>query len=267
MISGEVSPAETATIFNMHLTQFLESKPNLLHEVKPFYKHKPESMRDINDAEKLKTSLDKKAKQKGATEEDKSLACQALRHYNYLLQEESKKGESKDIKEQEKAYTKNFFKFAKETTNGTHGKPGVTPSYSKNLDWFPEVKPPTIEYNLEPYTAKDISDTLKTKSQDSAPGEDKILYGYLTKLPNTHKSLADIFARIRDTSEAPEIWAKSKIILIPKGSETNTELPSDFRMIALTSNVGKLFHTLESSRTMNYMIMNEYLNPKAQKLG
>ena len=36
-------------------------------------------------------------------------------------------------------------------------------------------------------------------------------------------------------------------------------------MIALTSNVGKLFHTLESSRAMNYMIMNGYLDPKAQK--
>ena len=33
----------------------------------------------------------------------------------------------------------------------------------------------------------------------------------------------------------------------------------------MTSNVGKLFHTLESSRTMNYMIMNGYLDPRAQK--
>ena len=110
-----------------------------------------------------------------------------------------------------------------------------------------------------------MSEALKNKCQDSAPGEDKILYGYLTKLPNTHKLLAEIFTQIRDTSEAPDIWAKSKIILIPKGGETNTEHPPDFRMIALTSNVGKLFHTLESSRTMNYMIMNGYLDARAQK--
>ena len=36
-------------------------------------------------------------------------------------------------------------------------------------------------------------------------------------------------------------------------------------MIALTANVGKLFHTLESSRTMSYMISNKYLDPSAQK--
>ena len=37
------------------------------------------------------------------------------------------------------------------------------------------------------------------------------------------------------------------------------------QLIALTSNVGNIFHTLESSRTMSYMIMNEYLDPKAQE--
>ena len=75
--SGEISPAEAASLFNRYLTEFLESKPNLLHEVKTFYKHKPESMKDISDAKKLKTSLNKKAKQKDATEEDKALACLA----------------------------------------------------------------------------------------------------------------------------------------------------------------------------------------------
>ena len=102
---------------------------------------------------------------------------------------------------------------------------------TSNLDWSPKVEPPTVHYNLEPYAAKDMSEALKNKCQDSAPGKDKILYGYLTKLPNTHKLLAEIFTQIRDTSEAPDIWAKRKIILIPKGGETNTEHPPDFRMI------------------------------------
>ena len=164
-------------------------------------------MSDIKDARKLKISLDKKAKQKGATKEDKALACQALRHYNFLLKEETKISESKDIKEQEKAISRDFLKFAKDVTKGTYGKPGVSPLYSKstanafykekysqkthidttNLEWFPKVNPPTTQYNLEPFTEKDISEALKNKTQDSAPGEDKILYGYLTKLPTTHK--------------------------------------------------------------------------------
>ena len=89
-------------------------------------------MRDISDARKPKTALDKKARQKDETEKDRTLACQALRHYNFLLKEEREKSESKEIKEQEKAYTKNFFKFAKETTNGTYGRPTVSPSYTRD---------------------------------------------------------------------------------------------------------------------------------------
>jgi hypothetical protein len=36
-------------------------------------------------------------------------------------------------------------------------------------------------------------------------------------------------------------------------------------MISLTANVGKLYHTLESSRTIQFMITNKYLDPSAQK--
>ena len=41
--------------------------------------------------------------------------------------------------------------------------------------------------------------------------------------------------------------------------------PSSFRMISLTANIGKLYHTLESTRTLNFMINNKYLDPSAQK--
>ena len=74
-----------------------------------------------------------------------------------------------------------------------------------------------------------------------------------------------MFTQIRNSSEAPEIWASSKIILIQKNDETNTDEPSDFRMIALTANVAKLYHSLESSRTISFMITNGYLDPSAQK--
>ena len=36
-------------------------------------------------------------------------------------------------------------------------------------------------------------------------------------------------------------------------------------MIALTSNIAKLYHTIEAQRTLNFMIANNYLDPTAQK--
>ena len=126
---------------------------------------------------------------------------------------------------------------------------------------------PSKPYNLEPYSAEDVAEALKSKNQNSSPGDDQILYGYLTKLPKIHNLLATIFTRIRDTGVAPEAWGLSNIILIPKGEreKVNTENPADFRMIALTTNVAKLYHTMESSRTISFMTMNNYLDTTAQK--
>ena len=285
LTNNEIKPDEAATMFNNMLTKFLETKPTLVKEVKSFYKHKPTSMKKLEDAKKLKILLEKKARQKDATDEDKSLACQALRHYDYLLKEQKTTDEAKEKIKQEKDFRTNFYKFAKDVTNGTYGQPPVEPTFSceeannfyKNrystevtikyneLNWFPEVPTPHTPYDLSPYSSKDVKEALRKKNPDSAPGDDQILYGYLEKLPQTHEFLATLFTQIRDSSQAPDIWAISKIILIPKSDNTDTDEPTDFRMIALTANVAKLYHSLESSRTISFMIMNNYLDPSAQK--
>ena len=43
------------------------------------------------------------------------------------------------------------------------------------------------------------------------------------------------------------------------------EALTNFRMIALTSNIAKLYHTIEAQRTLDFMISNQYLDPTAQK--
>jgi hypothetical protein len=167
------------------------------------------------------------------------LACQALRHFNFLQVEESRKSEAGEIKKQEKAYKDDFHKFAKAITKGTYGKPTVRPTFSceeankfysdkysthttvdpNELLWFPEVSLPTVPYDLSPYTPEDIYSALRNKTPDSAPGDDEILYGFLVKMPSTHRFLSTVFTGIRDTSMAPEIWGSSKIILLEKGED------------------------------------------------
>ena len=194
------------------------------------------------------------------------------------------KTEARDIKYQEKEYKTPFFKFAKAITNGTLGKDLISPTFSRDsansfykttystpvtvkesdLTWFPEVATHTVPYDLTPYTAGMIKEALNKNCGTSAPGDDTILYDYLKHMPGTHALLAELFTSIWDTAEAPDSWASSKITLIPKTDEDPSD-PTHFRMISLTSNVGKLYHTLESSRTISYMIMNKYLDPSAQK--
>ena len=130
LTNKEVTPAEAAIMFTNKLSEFLESKPDIIKEVNKFYKHKPKSTKDLDDARKLKNSLLKEAKKKGATEEDKSTACGALRQYDHILKEHKESLKAIEIRKQEKEYRNNFHRFAKEITNGTFNQPKVNPSYS-----------------------------------------------------------------------------------------------------------------------------------------
>ena len=165
-------------------------------------------------------------------------------------------------REEDKSYRKNFWKTAKDVTNGTFGDPESTPTFDKamadqfykeqyekpvtidfdKLKWFPSVEAPSIPYDLSPYTPKDIRSALSKKNSNSAPGYDEIVYEYLQKLPYLHKALATSFTRIRDNGVAPDSWGKSKIVLIKKDKEASNEEPTNFRMISLTLNIGKLYH-------------------------
>ena len=131
--------------------------------------------------------------------------------------------------------------------------------------WFPKVDIPTNPYNLKPYTPKDKKRALLKKDQNSAPGVDGIVYEFLTKMSYLHQALATAFTKIRDSGEAPENWATSQTILIKKALDDSNDDPVNFRMIALTLNIGKLYHTLEAERSMQFMLENKYLDPQVQK--
>ena len=73
-------------------------------------------------------------------------------------------------------------------------------------------------------------------------------------MPFLHKVLATAFTRIRDDGIAPDSWKSSNIILIKKDEDGPSDDPTNFRMIALTLNIGKLYNTLEAARTMQFML-------------
>ena len=159
-------------------------------------------------------------------------------------------------------------------TNGTFGKTPSEPTFDKTtadtfhksryekptlidpteLTWFPKVDEPTVPYNLKPYNEKDIQAVLKKKDKNLAPGEDNIVYEYLQRMPYLQEVLATTFTRIRDKGVAPNRWGVSKVILIKKDEETPNDEPTNFRMISLSLNIGKLYHTLEAQRTIDFMV-------------
>ena len=283
--NGEMEAEKYVEELNKDLANFLLTKEEFKSEVKHYFKHKPPKSNHLEEMKDKKKELNKKAKQSDATPEQRSEANQAVRMYNYIKKIEKQKESVRQAKKEEKEYKKNFWKTAKNVANGTFGKEEQAPTFSKttadtyyknkyekevlidpkNLKWFPKVDMPKVPYNLAPYKPKDIMKALSKKDKNSSPGDDGIVYEYLMKLPYIHKVLATAFTRIRDTGEAPNSWAKSNIILLKKDENDLDDDPTKFRMIALTLNIGKLYHTLEAQRTINFMVANKYLNPTAQK--
>ena len=99
-----------------------------------------------------------------------------------MLKVHKEKKEASLVREQDKGYRKDFWKTAKDVTNGTFES---SPTYNKatadkfykdqyehpvnidleKLDWFPSVEPPTVPYNLSAFQKhKSCTKVRKTKT-------------------------------------------------------------------------------------------------------
>ena len=64
----------------------------------------------------------------------------------------------------------------------------------------------------------------------------------------------------------PSHWRRGVIRLIPKAAASaDPQLPSNFRPIALTSCIGKLYTSLLKNRWLQFMTANNFLDTSAQK--
>ena len=64
MTKNNIEPDEAGEKFSNLLTTFLSTKPNLVREVKTFYKHKPAALNSLTDARKLKKRIGKEGQTK-----------------------------------------------------------------------------------------------------------------------------------------------------------------------------------------------------------
>jgi hypothetical protein len=181
---GSLMPEQFVSDLNSTLASFLESKEEFQVESKQFFQHNKPNKEPIEKLRLLKIKMNKKSKLPNASEEDISLAKEAVRAHSHALKVNKEKEKASLAREEEKAYNKNFWKTAKEVTNGTFGETESSPTFTKtaadnfykekyetpvdiNLDklsWFPKVEKPTTEYNLAPYKPKDIKNALRNKN-------------------------------------------------------------------------------------------------------
>ena len=263
------------------LAELLESEPEFEETVKEFYRNKVST--SLEEARILKRELKRKAKKKDSTHEDKENWLKAVKlHALLLARSNANEGEAK-IRKQEKAYKKNFAKFVKEACNGTLDCEKTQPKFTKEqadvyfrdkysqaanidlakLSWFVPVAPPTFPYNQAAIRPSQVKAILRSKAPNTAPGEDGLLYGVLAKLPSVHHILATLYTKTHQSSLAPASWASSLVVLAHKAGDLGD--PSMFRMMALTSCLGKPYHQIKADRMAEFMMKNSYIDEGSQK--
>ena len=209
---------------------------------------------------------------------------QALKTLSFIKNAREKRQRERDTRGQEKSFLKNFWAFSKKTVNDLIGKDEERPSFDKAfadewyknrystpvslsqqaVSWFPRLPEADKDFNMGAIRPRDVRSVLSGKKASSSPGDDGILNGHLKNLESTHHFLATLFTKTLLSSPTPwEGWSASTIVLIHKKGETGE--PSNFRPIALTSCVGKLFHQILSDRICRFLVGNSFLDSETQK--
>ena len=281
-----ITPQEAGNQLAQTLSEFLQQKPDFISDVsnkEGYIKNKPKT---VQEAKKLKNSLRKRLKQTSATPADRKEFAQSVRYHNFLVKKQRICDLDNARKHQEKMYHDNFWEFSRRTCQGNIDEPQKKPTFdvktanayyprlystvpvfnTDHLNWFPYLPVPAspVSFNMSPVKPKDIKQLLSHKKSNSAPGPDGLTYGVLRHLPSTHHFLATLYSRILLTSPVPPpTWQTSNVTLIHKRNETS--VPNNFRMIALTSVIGKLFHQIISNRILDYMTSNGYISTEMQK--
>ena len=120
------------------------------------------------------------------------------------------------------------------------------------------------DFDDSPITPSGIKAVLKKCSSSSTPGVDGISYAILKRLPSCHHFLATLFSKILlESNEAPPVWCSGKIILVYKKGDNSD--PGNFRPIALTSTIGKLFHKFLAYRLERFCLTNDIIDSSIQK--
>ena len=133
--------------------------------------------------------------------------------------------------------------------------------------WMPTPPPPEVEMNCSPITAAEVTGVLKRMRSRSAPSPfDRVGYVVFKKCPSLIPILVHLFNLCWSQSIIPQEWKVAAIRLISKGSACQNPCdPGNFRPIALTPCIGKLFTSLLRNRWLQFMLSNRYLDPSLQK--
>jgi hypothetical protein len=131
------------------------------------------------------------------------------------------------------------------------------------LEGMTRPPPPSAVFRGDCPTKKELARSARSKRNGAASGLNSLSYVPYKKCPVLIDILHKIVRKIWATQDIPESWASAFIVLLSKSEDLST--PSEFRPIAITCTVGKIFFSVVSSRLQKFLVMNNYIKRETQK--
>ena len=133
--------------------------------------------------------------------------------------------------------------------------------------WMAPRELPINPFDTGNVSISEITSQLKKSRNGSAPCPyDQISYKLLKKCPSIVEALLNIFNHCLYRSSVPSSWKAAVVILLGKpAAKKDSHNPSNFRPIALTPCIGRLFTAILKNRLLLYVAENGYLNTTVQK--
>ncbi|UYV69094.1 hypothetical protein LAZ67_6002408 [Cordylochernes scorpioides] len=144
---------------------------------------------------------------------------------------------------------KEWFLFYKNLLNKENKE--ATFTLNQMIGW----KDPDLDVEI---TLEEIHDVVKKLANGKAVGLDGIPNELLKNLPiPTLTKLKNLFNKIMSTEKYPQLWTNSIVHPIFKSGDKNN--PTNYRGIALCSNISKLFTTILRNRLNNWIEKREII--------
>ena len=211
---------------------------------------------------------------------------QLLRQYNKTSRLEQRLSGEKAVRRERKQCVERFSAFAKKILEGVSSPSISGPAFDEQMaqefftdiyrsnnavfqhpNWLPHPATPSHPFEEGPITSEELDRVLGKVRQRASPSPlDQVSYSVLRRCPSLQPALLHIFNICWAQQLVPRSWKEEVIRLIPKSAaEEPPDLPSNFRPIALTSCVGKLFTSILKNRWLSFLVTNSYLDTRVQK--
>jgi hypothetical protein len=112
-------------------------------------------------------------------------------------------------------------------------------------------------------TLKQLKKAVRHKRNGAAAGLNGLTYVPYKRCDSIMRLVHQIMKRIWKSQNVPDDWAAAYIILLSKSDVLDD--PSEFRPIAITATVGKIFFSVISDRLQKFMVKNNYILSTVQK--